>query len=82
MKEFSLKPSEVKKVVRYASKEHGAPCELTGYSYSGPDKLGWMDVQCEVCTVEQPGKPSERVDDIRICCMMADRRRSFVSKAY
>lgn len=82
MKDFSLKISEIKKVVSYATKKNGVPCELTGYSYSGPDSLGFMDVRCEVCTVEQPGKRAERVPDVVICCMMNDRRRSFVHLAY
>ena len=82
MKDFSLKISEIKKVVSFATKKNGAPCELTGYSYSGPDSLGWMNVRCEVCTVEQPGKPFERVPDVVVCCMMTDRRRSFVHEAY
>lgn len=81
MKDFSLKISEIKKAVSFASKKNGAPCELTGYSYSGPDSHGWMDVRCEVCTVEQPGKPCERVPDVVVCCIMADRRRSFVYEA-
>ena len=79
MKEFSLKPSEVKKVVRYASKKVGEPCELTGYSYSGENEFGFVDVRCEVCTVERPDKPFRRVRDVEICCMMSDRRRSFVT---
>ena len=82
MKDFSLKISEIKKVVSYATKKNGVPCELTGYSYSGPDSLGWMNVRCEVCTVEQPGKRFERVPDGEVCCMMADRRHSFVRDAH
>lgn len=79
MKEFSLKPSEVKKVIRYASKKLGEPCELTGYSCFGVDKFGFMKVCCEVCTVENPDKLFRRVRYVTIFCMMSDRRRSFVS---
>lgn len=82
MEDFCLKISEVKKVVSYATKKNGIPCELTGYSYSGPDSLGFMDVRCEVCTVERPGKRVERMPDVVICCMLNDRRRSFVQDAY
>lgn len=82
MKEFSLKISEIKKANRYATKKNGVPCEITGYTWSGPDDLGYVDVTCEVCTVEQPGKRCERMPDLLICCMMRDRRRSFVQDAY
>ena len=83
MKDFNLKISEIKKANRYASKKNGVPCEITGYTWeSDPMCPGWVDVRCEVCTVERPDKPFERMPDILICCRMSDRRRSFVQDAY
>ena len=60
MKDFNLKISEIKKANRYASKKNGVPCEITGYTWeSDPMCPGWVDVRCEVCTVERPDKPFE-----------------------
>lgn len=71
-----LKPSEIKKVERFAQKRDKRDSRVTGYSYKAePDGLGWVDVKCEICSNDM----TEREKDVYISVCLWDRRHSFVS---
>lgn len=75
---FTLKVSEQKKVLKAAKKWNGdGNYEIVGYSCWEPKHNdNWADVTVQIC------KDDERVDDIKICCAMFDRRMSFVPSFY
>lgn len=77
MKEFKeLLKSEIKKINAYVRKRDNTDSQITGYSYSGVDEMGFVEVKCEICS----NNMNDRMDDITFMVFMPDRRRSFVSK--
>lgn len=77
MKTFEgLKPSEIKKVERFAQKRDGKDSRLTGYGYSRiPDPLGFIKVKCEICS----NNMQDREEDVILYVFMPDRRKSCIN---
>lgn len=76
---FELKPSEIRKVEKFANKLSGKKdCRITGYFHSGKDDMEFVTVKCEICSNDM----SEREDDVYLEAFLLDRRRSFARKPY